>query len=78
MLRFVLPSAATDTDTDREKCFPGDALLGRLDTESREPNRLRSAASPGERAGIDEGLRVVCILLKSGKHWRGILKVNKL
>lgn len=66
MLRFPLLSLATETDTDREKYFPGDALLGRLDIESWEPDRMRSRASPGTPVGMEEGLRAVCILRKSG------------
>lgn len=66
VLRFPLLSLATDTDTDREKYFPGDALLGRLDIESWEPDRMRSKASPGTPVGMEEGLRAVCILRKSG------------
>lgn len=62
VLRFPLLSLATDTDTEREKYFPGDALLGRLDIESWEPDKLRSKASPEMPVGMDEGLRVVCIL----------------
>lgn len=61
VLRLPLLSLATDTDTEREKYFPGDALLGLLDTESWEPVKLRSRASPDLPAWMDEGLRVVCI-----------------
>lgn len=61
VLRFPLLSLATETDTDREKYFPGDALLGLLDIESWEPDTLRSKASPEAAVGM-EGLRVVCIL----------------
>lgn len=68
MLRFPLLSVATETDTDREKYFPGDALLGLLDTESWEPDKLRSKASPETPVGMDEGLRVVCILWKAGRE----------
>lgn len=66
VLRFPLLSLATDTDTDREKYFPGDALLGLLDIESWAPDKLRSKASPETLVGMDEGLRVVCILRKPG------------
>lgn len=62
VLRFALLSPATDTDTEREKLFPGDALLGLLDMESWEPDRLRSRASPVTAAGLDAGLRAACIL----------------
>lgn len=65
MLRFPLFSLATDTDTDREKYLPGDALLGRLDIESWEPDRLRSRASPEAPVGMEDGLRAVCILRKA-------------
>lgn len=65
MLRFPLLSLATDTDTDREKYLPGDALLGRLDIESWEPDRLRSRASPEAPVGMEDGLRAVCILTKA-------------
>lgn len=64
VLRFPLLSLATDTDTEREKHFPGDALLGRLDIESWEPDRLRSRASPETPVGMEDGLRAVCILRK--------------
>lgn len=62
VLRFPLLSPATETDTDREKYFPGDALLGLLDIESWDPDKLRSKASPETPVGMDDGLRVVCIL----------------
>lgn len=62
VLRLPLLSLATDTDTDREKYFPGDALLGLLEIESWEPDKLRSKASPETPVGMDEGLRAVCIL----------------
>ena len=65
VLRFPLPSLATDTDTEREKYLPGEALLGLLVTESWEPVRLRSGASPAPPEGMDVGLRVVCIVTKS-------------
>lgn len=68
MLRFPRPSPATDTDTEREKCLPGDALLGRLDMGSWEPDRLRSRASPGTPVGMEEGLRAVCILREAGRE----------
>lgn len=70
VLRFPLLSPATDTDTDREKYFPGDALLGLLDTGTWEPDKLRSRASLWVLVGMDEGLRVVCILWKPGKQMR--------
>lgn len=67
MLRLCRLSAITDTE--RLKCFPGEALLGRRDTESCEPLMLRSRASPGEGAlggsapeGMEAGLRDMCIL----------------
>lgn len=66
VLRFPLLSLATDTDTDREKYLPGDALLGRLDIESWEPDRLRSRASPEMPDGMEDGLRAVCILRRAG------------
>lgn len=66
VLRFPLLSPATDTD--REKYFPGDALLGLLDMGSWEPDRLRSRASSGVPVEMDVGLRVVCILLKPAKQ----------
>lgn len=34
VFRLLLPSPATDTDTEREKHFPGEALLGLLVTKS--------------------------------------------
>lgn len=67
VLRFPRPSLATDTDTEREKYFPGEALLGLLVMDSWEPDRLRSKASPGTLVGMEDGLRVICILRKS---WR--------
>lgn len=73
VLRFPRPSLATETDTEREKYFPGEALLGLLLRESWEPDTLRSKASPGAAGGTDEGLRVVCILKKAvqkKKHLR--------
>lgn len=66
MLRFPRLSLATDTDTEREKCLPGEALLGRLDMGSWEPDRLRSRASPETPVGMEDGLRAVCILGKAG------------
>lgn len=62
VLRLPLLSPATETETEREKHFPGDALLGLLDIDSWEPDKLRSRASPETPDGMDEGLRVVCIL----------------
>lgn len=56
-----------DMDTEREKHFPGEALPGLLDTESCEPDRLRSSASPGTLVGMEQGLRVVCIFRKAAQ-----------
>lgn len=70
VLRFPLLSLATDTDTDREKYLPGDALLGRLDIESWEPDRLRSRASPEMPDGMEDGLRAVCILRRAGTEFK--------
>lgn len=63
-------------ETEREKYFPGEALPGLLDTESCEPDRLRSSASPGTLVGMEQGLRVVCIFTKAGQEVR-FKKKNK-
>ena len=62
VLRFPLLSAATETEW--VKAFPGaTALPGRLDTESWEPERLRSRGSPGARLEADGGLQLLrCII----------------
>lgn len=62
VLRFPRPSLATDTDIEREKCFPGEALLGLRPMESCDPLKLRSNASLAIPDWMDMGLRVVCIL----------------
>lgn len=67
VLRFPRLSPATDMETEREKYFPGEALAGLLDTESCEPDRLRSSASPGTLVGMEQGLRVVCIFREAGQ-----------
>lgn len=72
MLRLPRPSLATDTDIEREKCFPGEALLGLRPMGSCDPVKLRSSASPAIPDWMDIGLRVVCILsqseIKKGKR----------
>lgn len=62
VLRLPRPSLATDTDIEREKCFPSEALLGLWPMESCDPLKLRSSTSLAIPDWMDAGLRVVCIL----------------
>lgn len=75
VLRLPRPSLATDTDIEREKCFPDDALLGLRLMESCSPLKLRSIASVAIPDWMDVGLRVVCILSQpeiNGKEVSGL------
>lgn len=76
MLRLPRPSLVTDTDIEREKCFPGEALLGLRPMESCDPLKLRSNTSLAIPDWMDVGLRVVCILSQSERNWQDVSKVR--
>lgn len=76
VLRLPRPSLATDTDIEREKCFPGEALLGLRPIESCDPLKLRSSASPAIPDWMEVGLRVVCILFRHEMNGKGVSRLG--